>query len=233
MAACLVAFNWTTYDIPSSSYASTSITDLEAAEVLIPRTIHPEQEVLVVPIDQIHKLEVVDVPVEMPEFVAEVIKPTTVEESTSIGSTLATAPTPHLDEALAPPPIIESETTEIHRRAEQMPRFPGCEDLPGDQSAKDKCAEEALLSYIYKALDYPRIARQNQIEGMAVIQFVVDVDGRISDATILRDIGGGCGSAALAVVLAMNDLAHPWTPGMQRGRAVRVLYTLPIRFKLQ
>lgn len=113
-----------------------------------------------------------------------------------------------------------------------MPRFPGCEDL-GTDKEKDDCAKKKMLEYIYKNLKYPAIARENGIEGQVVLQFVVDKDGSVTDAKIVRDIGAGCGEAAQLVVEGMNKMSTKWTPGKQRGRPVRVLYTLPVKFKLE
>ncbi|MDX1701517.1 MAG: energy transducer TonB, partial [Melioribacteraceae bacterium] len=64
-------------------------------------------------------------------------------------------------------------------------------------------------------------------------QFVVGKAGAIEEAKIVRDIGAGCGTEALKVVNGMNNLPQKWTPGKQRGRSVKVLYTLPVRFKLE
>jgi len=116
--------------------------------------------------------------------------------------------------------------------AEQMPRFPGCENLELSSDEKYACSKEALLKYIYKELDYPRIAVENGIEGMVVLQFVVDKDGSINDIAVKRDIGGGCGRAAALTVENMNDMPEKWNPGRQRGKPVRVLFTLPVKFKI-
>ena len=113
-----------------------------------------------------------------------------------------------------------------------MPRFPGCEDQ-GSEEEKKACAQEKMLKYIYKNLKYPAIARENGVEGMAVIQFVVNEDGSVGDAKVVRDPGAGTGDSALKVVKGMNSLPEKWTPGKQRGRPVKVLYTLPVKFKLE
>ena len=68
---------------------------------------------------------------------------------------------------------------------------------------------------------------------MAVLQFVVSEKGEVKDVKVVRDIGAGCGDAAQKVVEAMNDLPQKWTPGRQRGRPVKVLYTLPVKFRLE
>jgi protein TonB len=90
-----------------------------------------------------------------------------------------------------------------------------------------------MLEYIYKNLKYPAIARENGVEGQVVLQFVVDKDGSIADAKVVRDIGAGCGTEAEKVVNGMNNMGQKWIPGKQRGRPVRVLYTLPVKFKLE
>lgn len=122
---------------------------------------------------------------------------------------------------------------EIVDVAEQMPRFPGCEEEAGDDAAKKACADQKLLEYIYKTIKYPAMAREAGIEGLVVVSFVVAKDGSIKDLKIRRDIGGGCGKEALRVVKQMNNLPENWTPGKQRGRAVGVRYNLPVKFRLQ
>ena len=74
-----------------------------------------------------------------------------------------------------------------------MPRFPGCENEPGDDQAKKACADKKMLEFIYKNIKYPAIARENGVEGTCVVRFVVDSDGSISSPEVVRDIGAGCG----------------------------------------
>ncbi|TVR81237.1 MAG: energy transducer TonB [Saprospirales bacterium] len=132
-----------------------------------------------------------------------------------------------------PPPPPEPEVEEIFQVVEQMPRFPGCEDMAGSNDEKKACADQKMLEFIYRNIRYPAIARENGIEGTVVISFVVDSDGVIQDPRIVRDIGGGCGQEALRVVNLMNNMPERWTPGRQRGRAVSVQFNLPVRFTLQ
>ena len=114
-----------------------------------------------------------------------------------------------------------------------MPRFPGCENDGGSNKEKEECAKLKMLEYIYKNLRYPAIARENGVEGTVVIQFVVDQEGKVDEVNIVRDIGAGCGEAAAKIVNDMNNLPERWTPGKQRGRPVKVLYTLPVKFQLE
>ena len=113
-----------------------------------------------------------------------------------------------------------------------MPRFPGCENLRTKEE-KDACAQKKMLEFIYGNIKYPAIARENGIEGMVVVTFVVEKDGTVTDARVVRDIGGQCGQEALRVVSLMNDKGIKWEPGKQRGRPVRVQFNLPVRFKLE
>lgn len=126
----------------------------------------------------------------------------------------------------------EAEDNAPHTLVEQMPRFPGCETLQGDNDEKKACADQKLLQFIYKKIRYPNIARENGVQGMAVVSFTVTEHGTIINAEILRNPGGACGEEALRVVQLMNELPRRWTPGEQRGKLVRVKYNLPVRFKL-
>lgn len=132
-----------------------------------------------------------------------------------------------------PPPPPASEESDIFTLVEQMPRFPGCEALEGDDDDKKACADRQLLRFIYTNITYPNLARENGIEGMSVIRFMVTEHGTIVDCEILRDPGGACGKESLRVVKLMNELPSRWTPGKQSGEKVRVMYNLPVRFKLQ
>ena len=64
------------------------------------------------------------------------------------------------------------------------------------------------------------------MEGTVYLKFIVETDGSITNIEMVRDIGAGCGDAAIQVVKAMPK----WLPGMQDGKIVRVQYNLPIRF---
>ncbi len=117
---------------------------------------------------------------------------------------------------------------------EQMPRFSGCETMVGSHLDKETCAQTKMLMHIYKTLRYPPEARNKGIEGMVVIQFVVDTDGYLKEMEVVRPLGGGCDEAALEAMHSMNNLQEPpFVPGQQFGKPVKVLYTMPVRFKLE
>lgn len=87
----------------------------------------------------------------------------------------------------------------------------------------------SIHSYLSKAIRYPQTAVQTGVQGKVLIQFVVNEDGHITNATVKRGIGAGCDEEALRVVKAMPA----WKPGKQNGHPVKVYFTLPISFKLE
>ncbi|MFM9951651.1 MAG: energy transducer TonB [Saprospiraceae bacterium] len=131
-----------------------------------------------------------------------------------------------------PPPDIEISHEPPFRAVEQMPRFPGCEDMAGSQSEKYECATQKLLEFVYKNIKYPALARENGISGTVVVSFVVEKDGKLSGLELAKDIGGGCGTEALRVVNLMTEKGLTWTAGKQRGRPVRVQFNLPVKYRL-
>ena len=109
-----------------------------------------------------------------------------------------------------------------------MPLFGDCTSVQLSKAEKKTCSDRALLTHLLKHLRYPAMARENGVEGLVVVQFVVEKNGQITDAKVVRDIGAGCSQEALRVVNNMPE----WTPGKQRGREVRVQYSLPVKFAL-
>lgn len=117
-------------------------------------------------------------------------------------------------------PVIQQEAeaeeeSEVFFIVENMPEFPG--------------GELALRKFIANAIKYPVIAQENGIQGKVYVNFVVDKDGSVTQARIARGVDQSLDKEALRVV---NSLPK-WKPGMQRGKAVRVSYTVPISFVLQ
>ncbi len=112
-------------------------------------------------------------------------------------------------------PVVDPDEGKVFTIVEEMPAFPG--------------GEEKMLQYISKNIKYPPVARENNITGRVYVSFVVDKDGKIKDAKILRGIGGGCDEEALRVVKSMPD----WKAGRQNGRSVQVQFNLPVNFTLK
>ena len=88
--------------------------------------------------------------------------------------------------------------------------------------------EQKLFEFIGKNVVYPKEAIEAGVEGRVFVEFYIEKDGTVCDAKVLRGIGYGCDEEALRVI----GLMPKWSPGKQRGKAVRVRYTLPINFKL-
>lgn len=133
---------------------------------------------------------------------------------------------------VATPESLKMVEEQIFMRAEQMPRFPGCERNTWSENEKSKCAEKKLLDYIRANLKYPPQALNNNIQGEVLIKFVVDKEGNIGQTELISDPGSGMGKAAFDVVNSMRDLNQKWTPGYQQGNPVSVWFVLPIRFSL-
>ncbi|MBL4715862.1 MAG: hypothetical protein COA57_15655 [Flavobacteriales bacterium] len=110
--------------------------------------------------------------------------------------------------------VVTLEEPEIFTIVEQMPEFKG--------------GQSALFRYLADNIKYPSQAKANGIQGRVYVSFVIDKTGNVTNAKILRGIGGGCDQESLRVVNAMPK----WIPGKQRGKLVVVQYNLPIRFKL-
>lgn len=110
---------------------------------------------------------------------------------------------------IPPPPEEEEEEEDFFRVVENMPQ------LKGGQSELNSC------------IKYPDRARRAGIEGRVTVQFIVNVNGEVENARILRGVQG-LNEEALRCVKQMS-----FTPGRQRGKPVRVQYALPVNFQLQ
>ncbi|MDY0102236.1 MAG: M56 family metallopeptidase [Lentimicrobium sp.] len=104
---------------------------------------------------------------------------------------------------------------EVFTVVENAPEFPGGDD--------------ARSAYLAKAVVYPEAAKKNGIQGTVYVTFVIEKDGKVSGAKVLRGIGGGCDESAVNAVNSMPD----WKPGTQRGEPVRVQFTMPVKFSLE
>lgn len=101
---------------------------------------------------------------------------------------------------------------EIFQVVENMPEFP----------------DGSPTKWINKNIKYPVLAQENGIQGKVFVQFVVEKDGSITDVKVARGVDASLDKEAVRVVKSMPK----WKPGKQRGKPVRVAYTLPINFQL-
>ena len=100
---------------------------------------------------------------------------------------------------------------DIFQVVEDMPTFPG-----------------DINKWLGKNVKYPVIAQENNIQGRVTVQFVIERDGSITDVKVVRGVDASLDKEAVRVVQSMPK----WKPGKQRGKPVRVAYTLPINFQL-
>jgi protein TonB len=85
------------------------------------------------------------------------------------------------------------------------------------------------MSFLAKNIIYPKIAKENNIQGKVICSFVVNKLGHIENVKVERGIGGGCNEEALRVLKSMPD----WIPGKQNGQPVSVRYNIPVKFILK
>ena len=111
----------------------------------------------------------------------------------------------------------EIEEEEVFYIVEDMPTFNG-----GDPATE-------FRKYIAQNLRYPEIAAENGISGRVIVQFAVSRNGQVVDAVVVRSVDPALDKEAIRVVMS----SPKWTPGKQRGKAVKVLFTFPINFVLQ
>ena len=104
---------------------------------------------------------------------------------------------------------------EIFVAVEQQAEFPG--------------GQAALMKWLSNNIRYPEAAQQNDIQGRVVVKFVVEKDGSIGQATIVKGVDKDLDREALRVVKKMPK----WQPGKNNGVAVRSYFNLPVTFKLQ
>jgi hypothetical protein len=100
-------------------------------------------------------------------------------------------------------------------------------DVVDQQPLPPKGMDE-FMRYIGDNFHYSEEMINNQITGLVEISFVVEKDGSISDVKVTKDLGFGTGEEGIRLIKEYGN----WTPGYQKGKPVRVAYTLPIRLNL-
>lgn len=111
---------------------------------------------------------------------------------------------------------------------EHMPYLSMCGHITSKEE-KLNCSSDALLNYIYKNIEYPKKARALNIQGTAYANFVIDRDGSIIDVNVYS---GLCADIKNSFEKVINNMPL-WEAGMQQGKKVKVMYTLPIKFYIE
>ncbi len=119
--------------------------------------------------------------------------------------------------------VVSTPKTLVKRGGETYEMFDIQKEpsFPGGQAA--------MYKYLGKKIKYPKKARKSYIQGQVLLTFIVEKDGTISNVTIIKDIGGGCGEAVKRAIKSMPR----WSPGEANDRPVKVRYTLPFKFRLE
>ena len=113
--------------------------------------------------------------------------------------------------------VVKSKDKEAEQPfdvVEEMPKFPG--------------GDAAMMEFLRNTVKYPEEAMKNGIQGRVVVQFIIEKDGSISEAKVIKKVNEQLDAEALRVVGEMPN----WTPGKQKGKEVRVKFTLPVTFRL-
>ena len=110
--------------------------------------------------------------------------------------------------------VVSQTNQKVFDAVEQMPEYPG--------------GMQAMMEFLQTNMKYPEDAAKQKVEGRVMVQCVVETDGSITDVHVAKQVFPSLDAEAIRVVQAMPK----WTPGMDKGRVVRVKYNLPIVFRM-
>ena len=108
-----------------------------------------------------------------------------------------------------------SSSEQVYDVVEQMPSFPG--------------GQSALFQFLSQNIHYPEVCEENGIQGRVICDFIVEADGSISDVQVKKMVDPSLDREAVRVIKSMPK----WNPGKDKGKPVRVRYTVPVTFRLQ
>lgn len=213
LSGLFVAFEFTTRTYAETGpvvYVSYAAMEEEVVPVTQPIfTVAPPPPAEVPQVAEI--LEIVENDEEIEE---EEIQSSEATESAISGPTAPVQGAVYVTEGPPTAVVEQTDEEEIFQVVEDMPEFPG--------------GMEALLAYLGKNIKYPSIAQENNIQGRVIVEFVVNKDGTIVEPRVIKSLDASCDKEALRVIKAMPK----WKPGKQRGKPVRVKYTVPVMFRL-
>ena len=120
-----------------------------------------------------------------------------------------------LTTASAQKTVVSQKNEKVFDIVEQMPEYPG--------------GMQALFEFLKENIKYPEDAQKQKVEGRVLAKFVVETDGSISNIEVVTHAFPSLDAEAVRVIQAMPK----WSPGKQKGQAVRVKYVVPINFNLK
>lgn len=210
LSAMFVAFEWTQHD--KKVIETEPVFTAAIEEDMIPITQQPE--VVAPPPAAAPKIaEIINIVDNETELVEE-----EVETSEEVNQAIVTTPGTGTTAVATGPvgPVVEEvDENQIYDIVEENPRFPG--------------GEEACMKWLSDNIKYPPICVEQGIQGRVYAQFVVNKDGSIVDIKIVRSPDPYLSKEAERVL----NMMPKWSPGKQRGKPVRVKFSLPVMFRLQ
>lgn len=205
LALILASIAWTSYDVQTISSLDFDVDLMEDEEIPVNIITPPPPPP---PPQQTTVIEIVDDEEEIEEELE--IEDLELDEDTEIE-------TVDYEEE-----VVEDDTPFMV--VENMPALGDCKDLRGPE--RDQCTNTEIVRYIAQNTKYPPIAKDAGIQGTVYVYFVVDRQGKVKDAKVLREVDQRLDKEALRVVKSLPD----FEPGEQRGKAVSVQYTIPVKF---
>jgi protein TonB len=203
------AIEWKTYDKNQYDYESLNVEDDDDEEI---------------PITEQLKTPPPPPPPPAPEVI-EIVQDEEEVEETVIESTETSN-----DEIIEVDDVdIEEEEEDINvpfAIIEDVPIFPGCEKVSKDK--RRDCFQDQMNKHIKRNFRYPEIAQEMGIQGRVYVSFIIDKDGSINNIT-MRGPDQNLEKEAQRIISKLPQMI----PGKQRGRAVRVPFSIPITFRLQ
>ncbi len=203
LGVCLLAFEWTS--------SEDKVELMEGAEEVVAE----EEMVPITTQDEIKPPPPPPPPPPVADAITLVDNETEIETEFDLNTEAEENTEIEYQEVVAPVEEEETESQEVFLIVEQMPSFPG--------------GETELRKYLAQEVKYPVIAQENGIQGRVFVKFVIDKDGSVTNVEVARPFDPSLDKEAVRVVKSMPK----WSPGKQRGKAVRVSYTVPINFVLQ
>ena len=203
LVLCLLAFNWTTGQKNDSIFEGMTEQAIEEEQIPVTEELPPEQA----PPPEVTVTDLFEIVQDDVVLTTEVSFD---DDETTEDKVV---------EIYAPVSLqAEEEATEeeVFVIVEDMPRFKG-----GDINK--------FREWVQKRVRYPEIAAENSIQGRVYVTFVVETSGLVSNVSVTRSVDALLDAAAKEAV----EASPKWEPGMQRGRPVRVRYSIPIIFQLE
>ena len=120
-----------------------------------------------------------------------------------------------LTTASAQKTVVSQKNQKVYEVVDQMPEFPG--------------GMMAMMEFLQDNMKYPADAEKQKVQGRVMVSFIVETDGSITDIKVMKKAFPSLDAEAIRVVKAMPR----WTPGKQKGKVVRVHFSLPITYRLK